>query len=45
MGDVDVYIEYGIHEEYRFTGENGYSRSKNAELTDQFGLYLRAVIE
>ncbi|MCD7076334.1 Uncharacterised protein [Klebsiella quasipneumoniae] len=40
MGDVDVYIESGIHEEYLFPGEHGHSISKNRELTEQFGLYF-----
>ncbi|KMW71547.1 hypothetical protein TI10_20335 [Photorhabdus luminescens subsp. luminescens] len=40
MGDVDVYIESGIHESYLFPGEDGHSLSKNRELTEQFGLYF-----
>lgn len=37
---VDVHIEYGVHEKYRFKGEPGSSPAKNAALTPEFGWYV-----
>jgi hypothetical protein len=37
---VDVHIEYGAHEKYRFKDEPGWSAPKNGELTPEFGWYV-----
>ncbi|WP_372832550.1 hypothetical protein, partial [Pontibacterium sp.] len=39
-GNVKVYIESGIHEEYTFPSEDNYSLVKNRKLTEEFGLYF-----
>ncbi|MCH8488728.1 MAG: ATP-binding protein [Oceanicaulis sp.] len=36
-GGVDVYIKVGEHSEHRFSGENGYDREKNKQLTEEYG--------
>lgn len=37
---VQIYIESGIHHEYRFPSEEDHSLSKNRSLTKSFGLYF-----
>ncbi|WP_345796503.1 ATP-binding protein [Castellaniella sp. MT123] len=37
---VDVYIDSGMHEDYRLTSEADHRTKANASLTDQFGWYF-----
>lgn len=37
---VDIFIESGMHEEYRLAYEPDYDKTKNAKLTDQYGWYF-----
>lgn len=38
--NVSITIESGIHQDYMFPGEQGYSLSINRTLTDDFGIYF-----
>ncbi|MGQ1356512.1 ATP-binding protein [Acinetobacter baumannii] len=40
FGDVTVIVESGIHENYYFPPEDGYSLSENRKLTKDFGIYF-----
>jgi hypothetical protein len=39
-GEVNIYVESGIHGDYRFPKEPDYNLTKNKTLTDSFGLYF-----
>lgn len=38
--EVDVFIDSGMHEDYRLRHESDYAASKTAQLTDQYGWYF-----